>query len=214
MGALVMAHSDADGLVLPPKLAPIQVVMVPIYKSEEERERVVGCFRELQGKLEQLGVRVKLDDRDTHRPGFKFAEYELKGVPVRLAMGMRDLEAGVVEVARRDTKEKEQLQMVDIASKLVHLLEQIQHSLYEKALAFRNDMITRVDSWQEFQEVLESKGGFLMAHWDGTTETELAIKEATKATIRCIPLDREEESGVCVFSGKPSTRRVMFAKAY
>jgi prolyl-tRNA synthetase len=129
-------------------------------------------------------------------------------------MGMRDLEAGVVEVARRDTKEKEQLQMVDIASKLVHLLEQIQHSLYEKALAFRNDMITRVDSWQEFQEVLESKGGFLMAHWDGTTETELAIKEATKATIRCIPLDREEESGVCVFSGKPSTRRVMFAKAY
>ncbi len=214
MGALVMAHSDADGLVLPPKLAPIQVVMVPIYKSDEERERVVGCFLELKGKLEQLGVRVKLDDRDTHRPGFKFAEYELKGVPVRLALGMRDLEAGVVEVARRDTKEKEQLQMVDIASKLVHLLEQIQHSLYEKALAFRNDMITIVDSWQEFQEVLESKGGFLMAHWDGTTETELAIKEATKATIRCIPLDGEEETGVCVFSGKPSTRRVMFAKAY
>lgn len=214
MGALVMAHSDADGLVLPPKLAPIQVVMVPIYKSDEERERVVGCFLELKGKLEQLGVRVKLDDRDTHRPGFKFAEYELKGVPVRLALGMRDLEAGVVEVARRDTKEKEQLQMVDIASKLVHLLEQIQHSLYEKALAFRNDMITRVDSWQEFQDVLESKGGFLMAHWDGTTETELAIKEATKATIRCIPLEGEEESGVCVFSGKPSARRVMFAKAY
>jgi prolyl-tRNA synthetase len=214
MGALVMAHSDADGLVLPPKLAPIQVVMVPIYKSDEERQRVVACFRELQEKLEQLGVRVKIDDRDTHRPGFKFAEYELKGVPVRLAMGMRDLEAGVVEVARRDTKEKEQLQMVDLASKLVHLLEQIQHSLYEKALAFRNDMITRVDSWQEFQEVLESKGGFLLAHWDGTTETELAIKEATKATIRCIPLEGEEEIGVCVFSGKPSSRRVMFAKAY
>lgn len=214
MGALVMAHSDADGLVLPPKLAPIQVVMVPIYKSDEERQRVVACFRELQEKLEQLGVRVKIDDRDTHRPGFKFAEYELKGVPVRLAMGMRDLEAGVVEVARRDTKEKEQLQMVDLASKLVHLLEQIQHSLYEKALAFRNDMITRVDSWQEFQDVLESKGGFLLAHWDGSTETELAIKEATKATIRCIPLEGEDESGVCVFSGKPSSRRVMFAKAY
>jgi prolyl-tRNA synthetase len=214
MGALVMAHSDADGLVLPPKLAPIQVVMVPIYKSDEERQRVVACFRELQEKLEQLGVRVKIDDRDTHRPGFKFAEYELKGVPVRLAMGMRDLEAGVVEVARRDTKEKEQLQMVDLASKLVHLLEQIQHSLYEKALAFRNDMITRVDSWQEFQDVLESKGGFLLAHWDGSTETELAIKEATKATIRCIPLEGEEEIGVCVFSGKPSSRRVMFAKAY
>jgi prolyl-tRNA synthetase len=214
IGALVMAHSDADGLVLPPKLAPIQVVMVPIYKSDEERQRVVACFRELQEKLEQLGVRVKIDDRDTHRPGFKFAEYELKGVPVRLAMGMRDLEAGVVEVARRDTKEKEQLQMVDLASKLVHLLEQIQHSLYEKALAFRNDMITRVDSWQEFQDVLESKGGFLLAHWDGSTETELAIKEATKATIRCIPLEGEEEIGVCVFSGKPSSRRVMFAKAY
>jgi prolyl-tRNA synthetase len=214
MGALVMAHSDADGLVLPPKLAPIQVVMVPIYKSDEERQRVVACFRELQEKLEQLGVRVKIDDRDTHRPGFKFAEYELKGVPVRLAMGMRDLEAGVVEVARRDTKEKEQLQMVDLASKLVHLLEQIQHSLYEKALAFRNDMITRVDSWQEFQDVLESKGGFLLSHWDGSTETELAIKEATKATIRCIPLEGEDESGVCVFSGKPSSRRVMFAKAY
>ena len=214
MGALIMAHSDNNGLVLPPKLAPIQVVMVPIYKGEEELKNVVEKLRPIAEALEAKGVSVKIDDRDNVRSGFKFAEYELKGVPVRLAMGGRDIANGTIEVARRDTLEKCTMPQEGIVEHIVELLNQIQKGIFEKALNFRNSMITRVDTWDEFCRVLDEKGGFVSAHWDGTVETEVAIKEATKATIRCIPLDVEEEEGTCIFSGKPSHHRVLFARSY
>lgn len=193
MGALIMAHSDNNGLVLPPKLAPIQVVMVPIYKGEEELKNVVEKLRPIAEALEAKGVSVKIDDRDNVRSGFKFAEYELKGVPVRLAMGGRDIANGTIEVARRDTLEKCTMPQEGIVDHIVALLDEIQKGIFEKALNFRNSMITRVDTWDEFCRVLDEKGGFISAHWDGTVETEVAIKEATKATIRCIPLDVEED---------------------
>ena len=214
MGALIMAHSDNNGLVLPPKLAPIQVVMVPIYKGEEELKNVVEKLRPIAEALEAKGVSVKIDDRDNVRSGFKFAEYELKGVPVRLAMGGRDIANGTIEVARRDTLEKCTMPQEGIVEHIVELLDQIQKGIFEKALNFRNSMITRVDTWDEFCRVLDEKGGFISAHWDGTVDTEVAIKEATKATIRCIPLDVEEEEGTCIFSGKPSHHRVLFARSY
>ena len=214
MGALIMAHSDNNGLVLPPKLAPIQVVMVPIYKGEEELKNVVEKLRPIAEALEAKGVSVKIDDRDNVRSGFKFAEYELKGVPVRLAMGGRDIANGTIEVARRDTLEKCTMPQEGIVEHIVELLDQIQKGIFEKALNFRNSMITRVDTWDEFCRVLDEKGGFISAHWDGSVETEVAIKEATKATIRCIPLDVEEEEGTCIFSGKPSHHRVLFARSY
>ena len=214
MGALIMAHSDNNGLVLPPKLAPIQVVMVPIYKGEEELKNVVEKLRPIAVALEAKGVSVKIDDRDNVRSGFKFAENELKGVPVRLAMGGRDIANGTIEVARRDTLEKCTMPQEGIVEHIVALLDQIQKGIFEKALNFRNSMITRVDTWDEFCRVLDEKGGFISAHWDGTVETEVAIKEATKATIRCIPLDVEEEEGTCIFSGKPSHHRVLFARSY
>ena len=214
MGALIMAHSDNNGLVLPPKLAPIQVVMVPIYKGEEELKNVVEKLRPIAEALEAKGVSVKIDDRDNVRSGFKFAEYELKGVPVRLAMGGRDIANGTIEVARRDTLEKCTMPQEGIVDHIVALLDEIQNGIFENALNFRNSMITRVDTWDEFCRVLDEKGGFISAHWDGTVETEVAIKEATKATIRCIPLDVEEEEGTCIFSGKPSHHRVLFARSY
>ena len=214
MGALIMAHSDNNGLVLPPKLAPIQVVMVPIYKGAEELATVVEKFRPIADALQAKGISVKIDDRDNVRSGFKFAEYELKGVPVRLALGARDIAAGTIEVARRDTLEKMTMPQEGIVDHIVELLDQIQKNIFEKARKFRDSMITRVDTWDEFCRVLNKKGGFISAHWDGTVETEIAIKEATKATIRCIPMDAEEEEGKCIYSGKPSHRRVLFAISY
>jgi prolyl-tRNA synthetase len=214
IGALIMAHSDNDGLVLPPKLAPIQVVIVPIYKSEDELNRISEVVKKLKKELEKRNISVKFDNRDTQRPGFKFAEYELKGVPVRIAIGARDLENNTVEVARRDTKEKETLSLVDLDAKIEHLLENIQNNIYQKALDFRDSNITQVDTYQEFKNTLDSKPGFVLAHWDGTSETELKIKEETKATIRCIPLDNKLEDGICIYSGKPSNQRVLFARAY
>ncbi|MBR3846436.1 MAG: proline--tRNA ligase, partial [Alistipes sp.] len=203
MGALIMAHSDNNGLVLPPKLAPIQVVMVPIYKGEEQRLQVVARLEEMAKELRAQGVSVKVDARDNVRSGFKFAEYELKGVPVRLALGPRDMDNGTIELARRDTLSKEVVSQEGLTERIVALLDEIQQNIFQKALDYRNSMITKVDSWDEFKRVLEEKGGFISAHWDGTPETEQAIKEATKATIRCIPMDVEEEEGTCVFSGKP-----------
>lgn len=216
MGALIMAHSDDNGLVLPPKLAPHQVVIVPIYRGEAELESISIKVKEMMAELRKAGISVKYDDRDTQKPGWKFAEYELKGVPVRIAMGPRDLENGTVEIARRDTLTKEtfQLSEMPIAEKIGKLLEEIQNSIYQKAFIFRAEKTTEVNSWDEFVQVLEEKGGFVSAHWDGTTETEEKIKELTKATIRCIPLDQKEESGYCILTGKPSTGRVHFAKAY
>ena len=214
MGALIMAHSDNNGLVLPPKLAPIQVVMVPIYKGAEELATVVEKFRPIADALQAKGISVKIDDRDNVRSGFKFAEYELKGVPVRLALGARDIAAGTIEVARRDTLEKMTMPQEGIVDHIVELLDLIQKNIFEKARKFRDSMITRVDTWDEFCRVLNEKGGFISAHWDGTVETEIAIKEATKATIRCIPMDAEEEEGKCIYSGKPSHRRVLFAISY
>lgn len=216
MGALIMAHSDDNGLVLPPKLAPIQVVIVPIYRGEAELEAISVKAKEIMAELRKVGVSVKFDDRDTQKPGWKFAEYELKGVPVRIALGPRDLENGTIEIARRDTLTKESFALAEmpIAEKITSLLDEIQHSIYQKAFDFRSQHTTEVNSWEEFKEVLESKGGFISAHWDGTSETEEKIKELTKATIRCIPLDRKDESGVCVYTGKPSAGRVYFAKAY
>ncbi len=214
MGALIMAHSDDDGLVLPPKLAPIHVVIVPIFKTPEELDRISEQANKIADALRKQGYAVKFDNRDTHKPGFKFAEYELKGVPVRIAIGPRDLENKTVEVARRDTKEKQVMAIDAIATAVPALLDTIQQNIYNKALAFRNSMITTVNSYDEFKKVLEEKGGFVLAHWDGTPETEAAIKEETKATIRCIALDAKEESGLCVYSGKPSSKRVLFARAY
>ena len=213
MGALVMTHSDDKGLVLPPKLAPYQVVIVPIYKGDEQLEKVSEVALKVKKNLEAKGISVKFDNRDTHKPGWKFAEYELKGVPLRLALGARDLENCTIEVARRDTLEKETYQIEDIENKVEHLLEKIQENLYQKALDFRAEKTYKADSKEEFVELI-NKGGFVYAHWDGTFETEELIKKETKATIRCIPLDAKEESGVCLFSGKPSNKRVLFAKAY
>ena len=214
MGALIMAHSDNNGLVLPPKLAPIQVVMVPIYKGSDELEQVVARMEMIAADLKKRGISVKIDDRDNVRSGFKFAEYELKGVPVRLAMGPRDLTNGTVELARRDKLTKETVPAEGVADLIEKLLDDIQTGIFEKAKTFRDSMITQVDGWEEFQRVLDGKGGFLLAHWDGTTETEEAIKEATKATIRCIPLDAPHEEGKCIYSGKPSSCRVIFARSY
>ena len=214
MGALIMAHSDNNGLVLPPKLAPIQVVMVPIYRGEEQRVEAVARFEEIAKELRAKSVSVKIDGRDNVRSGFKFAEYELKGVPVRLALGPRDIENGTIELARRDTLSKEIVPQEGLTERIVALLDEIQANIYKKALDYRNSMITKVDSWEEFKEVLNTKGGFILAHWDGTPETEQAIKDATKATIRCIPMDVTPEEGKCVYSGKPSPYRVLFAKSY
>ncbi|WP_321345925.1 proline--tRNA ligase [uncultured Draconibacterium sp.] len=214
MGALIMAHSDDNGLVLPPKLAPFQVVIVPIYRKEEQLAAITEKVDEIIAKLKAKGISVKFDDRDTRKPGWKFAEYELKGVPVRLAMGPRDLENGTVEVARRDNLTKEVTSLDNIDEYVEKLLEDIQQNIFRKAYDFRAENTRKVDTWDEFKEVLNTKGGFISAHWDGTPETEEAIKNETKATIRCMPLEYEEEEGVCIYSGKPSKRRVLFALAY
>lgn len=214
MGALIMAHSDNNGLVLPPKVAPIQVVLVPIYKGEEQLAAARTKLNEIADGLRAKGLRVKIDDRDNVRAGFKFAEYELKGVPVRLALGQRDIENGTIELARRDTLEKETVPQKGLVERVAGLMDEIQQNIFNKALAFRNSMITKVETWDEFVDVLNNKGGFISAHWDCTVETEVAIKDATKATIRCIPLDAVEEEGKCVFTGKPSHRRVLFARSY
>ena len=213
MGALVMAHSDDNGLVLPPKLAPIQVVIVPIYRKPEELVAISEKVEGLINDLKTNGISVKFDDRDTHKPGFKFAEWELKGVPVRLAIGPRDLANGTVEVARRDTLEKEILQFEGISTKIKNLLEQIQINIYQKAYDFREQNTFVVDDWNDFKAKVEA-GGFILAHWDGTEETEQKIKDETKATIRSIPIDGKMEEGKCIFSGNPSNQRVVFAKAY
>lgn len=214
MGALIMAHSDDNGLVLPPKLAPFQVVIVPIYRKEEQLATITEKVDEIIAKLKARGISVKFDDRDTRKPGWKFAEYELKGVPVRLAMGPRDLENGTVEVARRDTLEKEVTSIENVDQYVEDLLDAIQQNIFQKAYDFRAENTRKVDTWEEFKEVLKTKGGFISAHWDGTPETEDLIKNETKATIRCMPLEYEEEEGVCIYSGKPSKRRVLFALAY
>jgi len=216
MGALIMAHSDDNGLVLPPKLAPIQVVIVPIYKGEEQLNAISEKAYEMMAALRKVGVSVKFDDRDTHKPGWKFAEYELKGVPLRIAIGPRDLENGTIELARRDnlTKSSFDLASEPIEVMIPRLLDEIQRGIYDKALNFRTEKTTEVNTWEEFQNVLENKGGFVSAHWDGTSETEDKIKELTKATIRCIPLDQKEEDGTCILTGKASKGRVYFAKAY
>jgi prolyl-tRNA synthetase len=214
IGALVMAHSDDDGLILPPRIAPLQVVIVPIYKGEEQKARVDEKISGLVQELKLLGVRVKYDDNDNARPGWKFAEYEMKGVPLRIAVGLRDLENNTVELARRDTKEKQTVSIDGLSERIMQLLGEIQQSIYNKAKAHLDAHITPVNSWDEFVKVLEEKAGFLSAFWDGTAETEAAIKEKTKATIRCIPLGNVEEEGVCVYSGKPAKQRVLFAQAY
>ncbi len=215
MGALIMAHSDDAGLVLPPRLAPIQVVMVPIYKTEDEFNAVINKMQAIKKELESLGHSVKIDERDTVRPGFKFAEWELKGVPVRIAMGARDLAEGTVEVARRDTLTKETMAIEGISAHINKLLEEIQDSIYNKALEARDCRIRKCDDWEEFKTEIQ-KGGFLLCHWDGTAETEQKIKDETKATIRCIPVDSVvcEEEGKDIYSGKPSKQRVVFAIAY
>jgi prolyl-tRNA synthetase len=214
MGALVMSHSDDKGLVLPPKLAPFQVVIIPIYKGEEQLKQISEVVLKMKRAMEAKGISVKYDDRDNQRPGWKFAEYEFKGVPVRIAIGARDLENGTVEVARRDTLEKETLQQADIENKVEHLLAQIQDNLYQKALAMRDAKTYVANTYDEFKSILEETPGFILAHWDGTPETEQKIKEETKATIRCIPLNNKLEDGVCIFSGKPSKQKVLFARAY
>ena len=213
MGALVMTHSDDKGLVLPPKLAPFQVVIVPIYRNDEQLEKIKEIVLEIKSSLEHRNISVKFDDRDTHKPGWKFAEYELKGVPVRLAIGMRDVENGTVEVARRDTLEKETLKVENIDVKVENLLHKIQKNLFDKANDFREENTFKADSYEEFKELIE-KGGFVYAHWDGTSETEEIIKNDTKATIRCIPENSEIHEGKCILSGKKSKQRVLFAKAY
>ncbi|RIA08975.1 prolyl-tRNA synthetase [Flavobacteriaceae bacterium MAR_2010_72] len=214
MGALIMTHSDDKGLVLPPNLAPIQVIIVPIYKSEEQLEAITEVANDIMMQLKQQGVSSKFDGRTTHRPGAKFAQYEMQGVPLRIAIGPKDLENGTVELARRDTLTKEIVPLNGLSGLVEGLMTEIQDALYTKALNFRNSHITQVHTFEEFKHVLENKTGFISAHWDGTSETEQKIKELTKATIRCIPLDVENVAGECVFSGKPSERRVLFAKAY
>lgn len=214
MGALIMSHSDDNGLVIPPKVAPIQVVIVPIYKGEAGLAKVSEVALALKSKLQAKGISVKYDDRDTQRPGFKFAEHELKGVPVRIAIGERDLENGTVELARRDELTKETVSIEGIELVIEKLLNDIQANLFAKALTRRNEQTIKVDSYEEFKKALDEKPGFILAHWDGTPETEEKIKEETKATIRCIPLNNSMESGTCIYSGKPSTQRVLFARAY
>ena len=214
IGALVMAHSDDDGLILPPKIAPLQVVIVPIYKGEDKKDLLDAKGKELAGQLKAAGISVKFDDNDNTRPGFKFAEYEMKGVPVRIAMGLRDLENGSVEIARRDTKEKTTVPMEGLPAYVSQLLNTIQQAMYDKALAYRDQHISRADTWEEFEQLLDGKGGFISAHWDGTPATEEAIKEKTKATIRCIPLNNPPEEGKCILTGQPSKERVLFARAY
>ncbi|MGI9091643.1 MAG: proline--tRNA ligase, partial [Gemmatimonadaceae bacterium] len=213
IGALIMAHSDDKGLVLPPKLAPIQVVIIPIYKSPEDLAKISEIIKPIAAELKSRGISVKYDDSDNQRSGWKFAEYELKGVPVRLGLGMRDLESGTVEVARRDTLTKESRSIEGVAEYIQNLLDEIQTSVYQKALTFREENTFEVDSWEDFKNQIE-KGGFILAHWDGTSETEEKIKAETKATIRCIPFDKTEENGKCVYSGEPSNQRVVFARAY
>jgi prolyl-tRNA synthetase len=225
IGALIMAHSDDQGLIMPPKIAPLQVVIVPIYQAMkhvqtfdefssdpkiEIDEKCATIIKELKAK----GIRVKYDNSDNSRPGWKFAQYELQGVPVRLAIGMRDMKNNVIEIARRDTKEKNSVSLDNIADTVAELLNEIQQNMFNKALAFRNENITAVDNWDDFVKTLDEKAGFVSAHWDGTAETEEKIKEQTKATIRCIPLDNKQEEGKCVLSGNPSTQRVLFARAY
>lgn len=213
MGALIMAHSDDDGLVLPPKLAPIQVVIVPIYKGEDQFNQIKEVGTKIQTSLKEKGISVKFDLRDTHKPGWKFAEYELKGVPLRIAIGPKDLENGTVEIARRDTREKQICELGQVEERVTTLLDEIQSSIYNKALVFRDENTHESNEYSHFKEIIE-KGGFVYAHWDGTSETEEKIKDETKATIRCIPLNQEKESGKCIYSGKPSEQRVLFAKAY
>ena len=214
MGALIMTHSDDNGLVLPPKLAPFQAVIIPIYKGEEQLTQISEEALKIKADLEDNGISVKFDNRNTHKPGWKFAEYEFKGVPVRIAIGPRDLENGTVEISRRDTLEKETLQVSDLSNKVSHLLEQIQENLYQKAATFRDDNTHYANSWEEFKELIAKDAGFVYAHWDGTAKTEQKIKEETKATIRCIPLNNKLEEGSCIYSGNPSTQKVLFAKAY
>lgn len=214
VGALVMAHSDDDGLILPPRIAPLQVVIVPIYKGNEQKEALDEKGKELAALLKKAGIRVKFDSNDNNRPGWKFAQYELKGVPVRIAMGLRDLQNGTVEVARRDTKEKSNLPVEGLTERITTLLDEIQQQLYRRALTYRDQHITRADNWDEFVRLLDEKGGFISAHWDGTPETEEAIKEKTKATIRCVPLNNPQEEGKCILTGRPSRERVLFARAY
>ena len=214
MGALVMTHSDDNGLVLPPKLAPDQVVIIPIYRSDEQYELVCKEAEKIVAELRANHIRVKFDKRDTHKPGWKFNEYELKGVPVRIAIGPKDIENNTVEIARRDTLSKEIVHRDNVSETIVQLMDEIQKSLFQKAVTYREEHITKVDSYSDFKDTLNTKGGFISAHWDGTVETEEAIKTETKATIRCIPIDSETESGTCVYSGKPSKQRVLFAKAY
>lgn len=214
MGALIMAHSDDNGLILPPKLAPIHVVIVPIYKNDEQLEAIREKADRIKTKLSDQGYFVKFDDRDTHKPGWKFAEYELKGVPVRIAIGPRDLENGTVELARRDTKEKSSVNLEEVTDIIPDLLKDIQKNIFARAKDFRNANTHKADSYEEFKKILKEKGGFIEAHWDGTAETEARVKEETKATIRCIPLHGEKEEGKCMITGQPSAQRVIFAKAY
>lgn len=214
VGALVMAHSDDEGLVLPPKIAPLQVVIVPIYKGDDQKAAIDVKANEIVKELKAKGIRIKYDDSDNQRPGWKFAQYELKGVPVRIAIGPRDLENKKAEVARRDTKEKSVVSMEGLSENIIALLDDIQNKMFERALSFREQNITKVDTWDEFEKALKEKGGFISAHWDGTAETEELIKEKTKATIRCIPLNNPKEEGKCILTGKPSEQRVLFAIAY
>ena len=215
IGGLVMAHSDDDGLIMPPRIAPLQVVIVPIYKGDERKQELDDRGRELAKQFKAAGIKVKFDDNDNSRPGFKFAEYELKGVPVRIAMGLRDLDNNSVEIARRDTKEKKTIALDSLDAAYVKaLLEDIQQSMFQKAKAYQQSHITRADTMEEFESLLDGKGGFILAHWDGTAATEEAIKDKTKATIRCIPLDNPAEDGKCILTGKPSKQRVLFARAY
>ena len=214
MGALIMTHSDDNGLVLPPLLAPIQAVIIPIYKNDEQYSITREKCHQVADKLKSLNISVKVDDRDTQKPGWKFAEYEMKGVPVRLALGARDIENGTIEVARRDTLQKETVSIENIEKYVFDLLDTVQKNIYQKAFDYRTQNTHTTDSWEDFKEIIENKGGFVYAHWDGTRETEEAIKEDTKATVRCIPLDNKLEDGKCIYSGKPSNQRVLFAKAY
>jgi prolyl-tRNA synthetase len=214
IGALVMAHSDDQGLVLPPKIAPLQVVIVPIYKGDEQKEQIGARVQEIVTDLKKLNISVKYDDSDHTRPGWKFAEYEMKGIPVRIAIGARDLAANIAEIARRDTKEKTSVSLDGLPAYVADLLQQIQQDMFKKALNFRDSNITEVNDWTHFERLLDEKGGFLSAHWDGLAETEEAIKEKTKATIRCIPLNNPQVEGACILTGKPSKQRVLFARAY
>jgi len=214
MGALIMAHGDDNGLIIPPKLAPIHVVIIPIYKGNEQLDKISEIATDLKLKLENAGLNVKYDNRDTQKPGFKFADYELKGVPVRLAIGPRDADEGTVEVARRDTLTKETVSRDNIVAHVTALMDEIQNNMLRKATEFRDRSTYYVETWEEFRDIIENKGGFVMAHWDGTPETEEIIKNETKATIRIIPFDSPAEKGRCVRTGKPSERRVLFARSY